>query len=160
LDKKHTVFGNLVGGEDVLDTLEKIPIKAGTERPAQPVRITDIIMSVLFSTISNCSHCSRRSYQDPFEEYKIRQEKRRARKAQAEEEARIGVKAEKKDGDNMNWFGTKLGEGGTSEGSGSGGVGKYLGLKRPLHSPSVAPARSHEEGQKKRRLGFGDFEGW
>lgn len=46
LDKKHTVFGSLVGGEDVLDTLEKIPVKPGTERPAQPVRITDIIMFV------------------------------------------------------------------------------------------------------------------
>ena len=47
LDKKHTVFGKLVGGEDVLDALEKIPLKPGSERPAQPVRITEIIMFVL-----------------------------------------------------------------------------------------------------------------
>jgi peptidyl-prolyl cis-trans isomerase-like protein 2 len=44
LDKKHTVFGKLVGGEDILDLLEKLPIMAGTERPAKPVRITEIIM--------------------------------------------------------------------------------------------------------------------
>ena len=44
LDNKHTVFGKLVGGEDILDLLEKLPIKAGTERPAKPVRITEIIM--------------------------------------------------------------------------------------------------------------------
>ena len=44
LDKKHTVFGKLVGGEDVLDGLEKLPLKAGTERPAKPVRITEVIM--------------------------------------------------------------------------------------------------------------------
>jgi peptidyl-prolyl cis-trans isomerase-like protein 2 len=58
LDKKHTVFGNLVGGEDVLDTLEKVPVKPGTERPAQPIRITDIIMFVLFFVICYAlTHC-------------------------------------------------------------------------------------------------------
>lgn len=44
LDKKHTVFGKLVGGEDVLDALEKLPVKPGTERPAKPVKITEVIM--------------------------------------------------------------------------------------------------------------------
>lgn len=44
LDKKHTVFGKLVGGEDVLDTLEALPVKPGTERPAKPVKITEVIM--------------------------------------------------------------------------------------------------------------------
>jgi peptidyl-prolyl cis-trans isomerase-like protein 2 len=38
------VFGKLVGGEDVLDGLENLPLKAGTERPAKSVRITEIIM--------------------------------------------------------------------------------------------------------------------
>lgn len=46
LDKKHTVFGKLVGGEDVLDTLEKLPLKDGTERPAKPVKITEVVMYV------------------------------------------------------------------------------------------------------------------
>jgi cyclophilin family peptidyl-prolyl cis-trans isomerase len=44
LNKKHTVFGKLVGGEDVLDALEKLPLKDGTERPAKPVRITEVVM--------------------------------------------------------------------------------------------------------------------
>ena len=44
LDKKHTVFGKLVGGEDVLDTLEKLPRKDGTERPVKPVKITEVAM--------------------------------------------------------------------------------------------------------------------
>lgn len=44
LDKKHTVFGKLVGGEEVLDALEALPVKPGTERPAKPVRITEVIM--------------------------------------------------------------------------------------------------------------------
>lgn len=44
LDNKHTVFGKLVGGEDVLDALEKVPVKAGTERPSKPIKITEVIM--------------------------------------------------------------------------------------------------------------------
>ena len=46
LDKKHTVFGKLVGGEDVLDGLERLPLKSGTERPAKPVRIVEVVMYV------------------------------------------------------------------------------------------------------------------
>lgn len=49
LDKKHTVFGKLVGGEDVLYTLEKLPRKEGTERPLKPVKITEVKMYVLAS---------------------------------------------------------------------------------------------------------------
>ncbi|KAF9787205.1 cyclophilin-like domain-containing protein [Thelephora terrestris] len=149
LDKKHTVFGSLVGGDEVLDALEKLPVKAGTERPAKPVRITDVIV-----------------YQDPFEEYKRREERRRARKTQAEEEAKTGMKAPKKDTDDMNWFGTKLGAGpdlGPETGSSgsAGGVGRYLNLKRPLDGPPNPFGKIPvEEGAKKRKLGFGDFEGW
>lgn len=50
LDKKHTVFGKLVGGDDVLDTLEKLPRKDGTERPAKPVKITEVVMYVLLTS--------------------------------------------------------------------------------------------------------------
>lgn len=45
------MFGTLVGGEEVLDALEKLPRKEGTERPAKIVRITEVIMQVL---IKNC----------------------------------------------------------------------------------------------------------
>jgi cyclophilin family peptidyl-prolyl cis-trans isomerase len=50
LDKKHTVFGKLVGGEDVLDTLEKLPRKDGTERPVKPVKITEVVMYVALTS--------------------------------------------------------------------------------------------------------------
>jgi hypothetical protein len=49
------VFGCLVGGEDVLDTLEKIPVKPGTDRPAQPVKITDIMMFAAVTHIVRAS---------------------------------------------------------------------------------------------------------
>lgn len=164
------MFGNLVGGDEVLDALEKLPVKPGTERPAKLVRITDIVMFVnlphnLLTRPMGLISVST-SYQDPFEEYKRRQEKRRARKAQAEEEAKIGVKPTKKETDDMNWFGTKLGSGpdlgsGTGGAGSAGGVGRYLNLKRPLDgAPNPIGKDPTEEGIKKRKLGFGDFEGW
>jgi len=66
----------------------------------------------------------------------------------------------------MNWFGTKLGSGpdlgsGTGGVGSAGGVGRYLNLKRPLDStPGPIGGIPAEEGAKKRKLGFGDFEGW
>ncbi|KAI0348395.1 cyclophilin-like protein [Trametopsis cervina] len=150
LDKKHTVFGKLVGGEDVLDALENTPIKPGTERPAKPIRISEVVI-----------------YQDPFEEYKTRQEKKRAKKAEAAENAKIGqaAAAEKKDDDELNWFGVKLGMDKATDGAVGGGVGKYLQVggeaaapKRP--APSASLASAPEEAKKKRKIGFGEFEGW
>jgi peptidyl-prolyl cis-trans isomerase-like protein 2 len=76
------------------------------------------------------------------------------------------MKAPKKDTDDMNWFGTKLGAGpdlGPETGSSgsAGGVGRYLNLKRPLDGPPNPFGKIPvEEGAKKRKLGFGDFEGW
>ncbi|KAG9314270.1 cyclophilin-like domain-containing protein [Chiua virens] len=86
LDNKHTVFGKLVGGEDVLDTLEKLPQKEGTERPAKPVRITEVVI-----------------HQDPFETYKTRLAKKLARRAEANNrESKI---LQKTPGDNTNCSG-------------------------------------------------------
>ncbi|KAI0274740.1 cyclophilin-like protein [Gloeopeniophorella convolvens] len=137
LDKKHTVFGKLVGGDDVLDTLEKLPRKDGAERPAKPVKITEVVI-----------------YQDPFEEYKARLAKKLAKKAETSAGVEQAVQ-EKKDGDDVNWFGVKVGADtplGLAGGAvGAGGVGKYLNLKRPTQrAVAVEPA-------KKRKLGFGDF---
>jgi len=60
--------------------------------------------------------------------------------------------------DDVNWFGVKIGsENSAPNGGGvnNGGIGKYLNLKRPYEGPIVG-----EESKKKRKLGFGDFEGW
>ncbi|KAI0715303.1 cyclophilin-like protein [Earliella scabrosa] len=144
LDKKHTVFGKLVGGEDVLDALETLPVKPGTERPAKQVRITEVVI-----------------YQDPFEEYKQREERKRARKAELQ--VSRTKEAEEKAKDDVNWFGVKVGSEKSGAGTAGGGIGKYLNLnsKRPIESLATTPtAAPPEEGKKKRRIGFGDFEGW
>ncbi|KAI0756707.1 cyclophilin-like protein [Daedaleopsis nitida] len=144
LDKKHTVFGKLVGGEDVLDTLEALPVKAGTERPAKQVRITEVVI-----------------YQDPFEEYKQREAKKRARKAEVQ--VSRTKEAEEKAKDDVNWFGVKVGSEKSGVGAVGGGIGKYLNLnaKRPIESVvTLSTPVTPEDTKKKRRIGFGDFEGW
>ncbi|KIY50580.1 cyclophilin-like protein [Fistulina hepatica ATCC 64428] len=146
LDKKHTVFGKLVGGEDVLDAIEKLPLKPGTERPARAVRITEVII-----------------YQDPFEDYKTRLAKKMAKRAAAEQEEKNPSAVKKQEGDDINWFGVKVGTDKSVFGENTGGgVGKYLKPnqnKRPLEAPaSNGPAK--DELRKKRKVGFGDFEGW
>jgi len=139
LDKKHTVFGKLVGGDDVLDALENLPVKPGTDRPAKSVRITEVII-----------------YQDPFDEYKKRLAKKLAKRAEKDNAG--GLSVEEKKTDDVNWFGVKIGSENSvpnGGGSNSGGIGKYLNSKR-LYERSTAG----EESKKKRKLGFGDFEGW
>jgi cyclophilin family peptidyl-prolyl cis-trans isomerase len=41
LDGKHTVFGEVTGGMDVVDRIEAIPT-AGADRPLSPIRIASI----------------------------------------------------------------------------------------------------------------------
>ncbi|KAG6878625.1 hypothetical protein C0993_001148 [Termitomyces sp. T159_Od127] len=139
LDKKHTVFGKLVGGEGILDLLEKLPLKEGTERPAKSVRINEVVI-----------------YQDPFDDYKKRLANKLAKKAQSKE-VNADTSSEKKETDEINWFGVKVGSDSASA-AGSGGVGKYLHLKR---SPvTMASCGAADEQRKKRKTGFGDFSGW
>ncbi|EIN14110.1 cyclophilin-like protein [Punctularia strigosozonata HHB-11173 SS5] len=144
LDRKHTVFGKLVGGENVLDALERLPLKDGTERPAKAVRITEAII-----------------YQDPFEDYKVRLAKKLAKKAEAAANPQAKADQEKKEGDDVNWFGVKVGQGPehTQGTEAAGGVGKYLnlGTKRNV---DAADSTGEEEGKKKRRIGFGNFDSW
>ncbi|KAJ7103643.1 cyclophilin-like domain-containing protein [Mycena belliarum] len=141
LDKKHTVFGKLVGGEDVLDALEKLPLKEGSERPAKPVRITEIVI-----------------YQDPFEEYKTRLAKKLARRMESNQADIVGKASEKKEGDDMNWFGVKVGSGDSAfTPTAGGGVGKYLNLKRPQ---DTVTDHGGTESKKKRKTGFGAFDSW
>ncbi|KAG1749881.1 peptidylprolyl isomerase-like protein 2 [Suillus paluster] len=145
LDNKHTVFGKLVGGDDVLDALEKLPRKDGTERPAKPVRITEVII-----------------HQDPFEVHKARLARKLARRAEAQDDSK--KVPEKTQGDDINWFGVKVGTGDSAFGGGSAGagVGKYLGIKRPLDqaTPGVQTNDIGDDAKKKRKIGFGNFDAW
>jgi peptidyl-prolyl cis-trans isomerase-like protein 2 len=97
-------------------------------------------------------------YQDPFEEYKKRLAKKLARKAEANNSTPTQTQkpGESVDDDGVNWFGVKVGTGSSAFGRSDdgGAVGKYLNIKRPLGSASDS------DSKKKRKIGFGDFEGW
>lgn len=96
------------------------------------------------------------SYQDPFEEYKTRLAKKLAKRAAAQAVSKAPVKEA---GDDINWFGVKVGSDAAPtapDSAGGGGVGKYLNLKRP----QTVIGGGGDESKKKRKIGFGDFEGW
>ena len=86
--------------------------------------------------------------------------KKLARKAEAGQISQPEKASVTKDGDDVNWFGVKVGTDNSISASGPvGGVGKYLNLKRPAETKDTAEAAG-EDGKKKRKLGFGDFAGW
>jgi len=64
LDNKHTIFGKLVGGKDVLDKMESVPTDEA-DYPLQEIKMLDVVVFV-----------------DPYEEY----EKRLKRKLLLESE--------------------------------------------------------------------------
>ena len=98
------------------------------------------------------------SYQDPFDAYKTRLAKKLAKRAEAEDASKTQKALEKREGDDINWFGVKVGTGDSAFGVGAGGgsVGKYLNAKRPLGGGD----REVYDVKKKRKVGFGEFEGW
>ncbi|PVG03269.1 cyclophilin-like protein [Serendipita vermifera] len=144
LDNKHTVFGKLVGGEEVLDALEQMPVKPNTDRPMKPAKITEIVI-----------------HQDPFEDYKTRLAKKLAHQAQSS--AMLGASQASQNQndktDTRNWFGEsiKASENTTGPAGTSSGVGKYLKRAR---EPGTSEAVTSEAPSKKRKTGWGDFSGW
>lgn len=69
LNGKHTVFGKVVGGEDVLNKMEAITPNPATDKPTKPIRILDVSI-----------------YKDPFEEFKTKLSKRLAREQAGDDE--------------------------------------------------------------------------
>ncbi|TXT08649.1 hypothetical protein VHUM_02777 [Vanrija humicola] len=158
LNNKHTVFGKLVGGEDVLLRMERTNVRPGSDRPTKDIVITGV--NIL---------------QDPFEEYQKRLKARLARQDQSEEaQRRRAEKAAEREKDRTTWLGTDLGAKGESKAvraerkrkADDEGVGKYLKpAKAPAPVAAAAPAAKPVEfgiEKKKRKAGggFGDFSGW
>lgn len=172
LNNKHTVFGKLVGGEEVLNLIERVQVRPGTDTPAKEIRIKSI--QVL---------------QDPFEAYRERLAARLARQDQSDEALKKREEARKeREKDRTTWLGTYLGERGEGKevkaerkrkfDEEGGLVGKYIGGKAPVGvgvtaakappasaqaatTSAAVPAVEFGEGKKKKKAGgFGDFSGW
>jgi peptidyl-prolyl cis-trans isomerase-like protein 2 len=82
LDGKHTVFGKVVGGLEVLTRLEEVPTQEKTDRPLKPIKIEEIDVVV-----------------DPFEGWKEAQKRAaedKVKEAQREEKANKEMEANRK----------------------------------------------------------------
>ncbi|OCF37351.1 peptidyl-prolyl cis-trans isomerase-like 2 [Kwoniella heveanensis BCC8398] len=163
LNGKHTVFGKLVGGEDVLDKIERVPVRPGGDRPAKDIVILGV--NVL---------------QDPFEAYKERLAARLARQDQSDEALKRRAEAQaEREKDRTTWLGTNLGVKGESKvqkeerkrKAETEGVGRYLksaagggGVPVPIGGGASGKVPDvldfGVEKKKKKAGGFGDFSGW
>ncbi|KAK1769257.1 hypothetical protein QBC33DRAFT_532780 [Phialemonium atrogriseum] len=147
LDRKHTIFGKIVGGMDVLAKMEQVPTD-GSDRPLNKIFIKDVVV-----------------FLDPFEEFlKEKSKQDKAAEQDAETQRRGGT-----DDDKTTWTGKRIRTDGTISGDGAAsGVGKYL-------KATIAASRSQGESagddsaldtweepakKKARTGGFGNFDNW
>ncbi|RMD40582.1 hypothetical protein DV735_g4540, partial [Chaetothyriales sp. CBS 134920] len=139
LDRKHTIFGKVAEGLDVLKLLEEVEVDANN-RPKEEIKIIEAIVLI-----------------DPFEEFMKAKEARDAAEAS---------RAEKTDDDRTTWTGKRIRADGRVEDNGAGSVGKYL--RKALPSAGGAGVSVEDEFsdmpvKKKARSGgggFGNFDGW
>lgn len=149
LDRKHTIFGKVVGGLDVLDKMEVAPVGDG-DVPVKDITMKEVVVFV-----------------DPFDEY-LKKRASEEEKGRNEEERR---KAGKNEEDLTTWTGKRLRDVGRGSGESAGEVGKYLKAKAKevTEEDEVVGEIMEEEEyayqepvKKKPKAsgGFGNFDSW
>lgn len=162
LDRKHTIFGKIVGGLETLTRLENVPTDS-SDRPMEKIEIIDIVVFV-----------------DPFEEFQKQKREREEEEREREAIQRSGGREDER----TTWTGKRIrrdgGDGGGLEGGGGGGgsggsgvtVGKYLKAtnttdRRLVEDEIVGGWENDivvEEPSKKKMKGggggFGNFDNW
>ncbi|PWW79459.1 hypothetical protein C7212DRAFT_350339 [Tuber magnatum] len=149
LDRKHTIFGKVVGGLDVLDKMEVAPVGDG-DAPIRDIVMKEVVVFV-----------------DPFDEY-LRKRASEEEKGRNEEERRRSGQNEE---DLTTWTGKRLRDTGKGRGGSAGEVGKYLKAKarEATEEDEVVGEVMEEEGyayeepvkkKPKARGGFGNFDSW
>lgn len=146
LDRKHTIFGRVASGMDVLSKMENIPTD-GSNRPLNKILIKDVVIFV-----------------DPFEEFQT-QKKEQERKIEEKEEVRRRGGAED---DKTTWTGKRIRTDGTIDNSTSGeNIGKYLKAGAVEKAGAATEADlddvdTWEEPVRKKAKGanFGNFDSW
>ncbi|KAK6350187.1 Peptidyl-prolyl cis-trans isomerase cyp8 [Orbilia brochopaga] len=157
LDRKHTVFGKVVGGLDVLERMETAPTDSD-DRPIKEIKIEEVVVFV-----------------DPFEEF----QKERVQKEEEEKAAEEVKKAGGTEDDRTTWTGKRLRTAGEGQKGGSGGglgVGKYLAAAKKAAAAAEeedeivevieegeGEAAYYQEPVRKKAKGsggFGNFDNW
>lgn len=146
LDQKHTIFGKVVGGMDVLAKMEQVPTD-GSDRPLNKIVIKDVVVFV-----------------DPFQEFlKEKDQQDKAAEQMAETQRKGGT-----DDDKTTWTGKRIRDDGTVSGGGAESrVGKYLSAAMAAQTPGDSaeddPALDTWEEPAKKKVrtgGFGNFDNW
>jgi len=143
LDRKHTIFGRVVGGLDVLSKLENAPVEKG-DRPVDDIVMENVVVFV-----------------DPFEEFQKQKRERDEVEREKEEVKRSGGTED----DSTTWTGKRIRNDGTVvQSEKHGGVGKYLKAtnKSGDGNGKVVEEEGFEEPVKKKVKagGFGNFDSW
>ncbi|PHH66205.1 hypothetical protein CDD82_1573 [Ophiocordyceps australis] len=148
LDRKHTIFGCVEEGTDVLSKMEAVPTD-GSSRPLNKIVIKDIVVLM-----------------DPFEEFQLERRQEERRQQKLEEVRRQGGTED----DKTTWTGKRIrGHDTLHESEEPQGVGKYLkavmaaaAAKREADKDTGGHVDTWEEPVKKKfkPSGFGNFEGW
>ncbi|MCJ1310126.1 Peptidyl-prolyl cis-trans isomerase cyp8 [Agyrium rufum] len=146
LDRKHTIFGKVVGGTDTLTRLESAPVDDETKRPVDEIVIEDISVFV-----------------DPFEEFLKQKEAKDEAEKDREEIMRLGGTED----DKTTWTGKRLRADGTMNPPNSApSVGKYLKatLSTGMRDPSLDTWEGSMEEPSAKKVkakgGFGNFDNW
>lgn len=139
LNGKHTVFGKVVGGLEVLAKMEEVPSEEKTDKPSKPIIIQEVDVVV-----------------DPFEDWKdaqLRDEEKKIKEAEREQKANKEMEANRKAREarekgisNTEAAPLDLGFDSTPSTSAAPAVGKYL--KAP-GTAAAAPAVAAVAGTKR-----------
>ena len=145
LNRKHTIFGKVVEGLDVLKRLEDTPVD-DKDRPTARCEIEDIAV-----------------YVDPFEEFLKQRSEQEIADTRKEEIRRQGGTED----DRTTWTGKRIRADGKVEGDGAqSGVGKYLKVASTQQAAEdqdeiVGDWDEPEPPAKKQKGGgFGNFDSW
>ncbi|KAI3372527.1 hypothetical protein L3Q82_023007, partial [Scortum barcoo] len=136
LDRKHTVFGRIVGGFETLTAMENVESDPKTDKPKSEIKIISATVFV-----------------DPYEEADAQIAAEREKELQKQEEERqqtsIALKKAKEEQAPKTF---------------KAGVGKYINpatVKRPAAEDESGPSTSGAAAKKsKGKTGFGDFSSW
>lgn len=147
LDRKHTIFGQVIGGLDVLTKLEDTPVSKDDNKPLENIEIKNITIFV-----------------DPFDEFQKARKDKDTAERQREEIARQGGTED----DRTTWTGKRIRSDGKVNPAAEDGVedvGKYLKAATGEEGDDDEIVEEWEEVveepvRKKVKSGFGDFSGW